>query len=88
MTPAGLHMQAGPRQRVQVRVAVEFVAGDRQLSGNWSSSSAMWMSGLERPCCCGSSPSTNWAASLVAMQPAMPTRRCTAPLRRSTSPLQ
>jgi hypothetical protein len=27
MTPAGLHTQAGQQQRVQVRVAGEFVAG-------------------------------------------------------------
>jgi hypothetical protein len=35
MTPAGLHM-AGQQQRVQVRVAAEFVAGSRSLSGNWA----------------------------------------------------
>jgi hypothetical protein len=36
MTPAGLHMQAGQQQRVQVRVASEFVAGGRPLSCNWA----------------------------------------------------
>jgi hypothetical protein len=36
MTPAGLHMQAGQQQRVQVRVAAEFVVGGRPLSGNWA----------------------------------------------------
>jgi hypothetical protein len=36
MTSTGLHMQAGQQQRVQVRVAAEFVADGRQLSGNWA----------------------------------------------------
>jgi hypothetical protein len=36
MTPAGLHMQAGQQQRVQVRVAADFVAGGRSLSGYWA----------------------------------------------------
>lgn len=36
MTKEGLHMQAGQQQRVQVRVAAEFVAGGRPLSGNWA----------------------------------------------------
>jgi hypothetical protein len=36
MTPAGLLLQGGQQQRVQVRVAAEFVAGSRPLSGNWA----------------------------------------------------
>jgi hypothetical protein len=37
MTSTGLHMQAGQQQNVQVRVAAEFVAGGRPLSGgNWA----------------------------------------------------
>jgi hypothetical protein len=36
MTPAGLLLQGGQQQCVQVRVAAEFVAGSRPLSGNWA----------------------------------------------------